>query len=410
MARKKTDTFTGTIPRRPRPTPRITLSPPTDPIAREIVVACRPRARKLSRRIAHRICHEVDAFRDPRVHDVIEQALDEAVTLFIDAMSGAPVRGHSVADVYRHLGSLEGRAGHNLDAMRAGHHIATQESWREMTAIAHELHLPMTMVGYLAESLMDYQCQLLDHAMHGFTEPTAPVDPRLALLAALLGAAPVEGLEVLAGRAGWALADRVVVAVMPGGSLSSELSSPSSHLLVGSSQGALIVVGPARELHACAQEVAAATDHAIAVTWEVRLEETQDAVRWGLRALALLSEQVIHASEDGIVWCTAYQAELWLHADPTLRRFTDEQLLAPLLDETPKRRLALAETMLVWLRTRPSAPIVAEQLTVHEQTVRHRLKRIKEMFGHRLSDPAEAVGLLAALESTTPRWRRDLAS
>nr|WP_246321979.1 helix-turn-helix domain-containing protein [Nocardioides panzhihuensis] len=66
--------------------------------------------------------------------------------------------------------------------------------------------------------------------------------------------------------------------------------------------------------------------------------------------------------------------------------------------------------MLVWLRARPSAPVVAEQLRVHDQTVRHRLKRIKELFGDRLSDPAETVGLLTALESTTPRWRRDLAS
>ncbi|MGH3349580.1 MAG: helix-turn-helix domain-containing protein [Nocardioides sp.] len=389
---------------------RINLSPPPNPIARELVVACRPRSRVLSRRIAGRICHEVAAFSDPRVHDVIEEALCETVALFIDAMAGAPVRGAAVADIYQRLGSLEGRAGHNLDAMRAAHHIATQESWREMSKIAGELELPLAAVSYLAEALMDYQHQLLEHAMRGFAEPVPPTDPRLPLYAALVGDARTPDLPVLAGRAGWAVTERVAVAVMPAGPVPADLGLPTEHLLIGQGEdGAMIVIGPSPELHHRARAVVAATGRPVAVTWEVLLGDTHHAVRWGLRALALLTEQVIRPSEDGIVWCAAHQSELCLHADPMLRRFADEQLLAPLLEETPKRRLALAETMLVWLRTRPSAPVVADHLMVHEQTVRHRLKRIKELFGDRLSDPSETVGLLAALESTTPRWRRDLA-
>ena len=374
-------------------------------------MACRPRARGLSRRIAGRICDEVAAFSDPRVHDVIEEALGEAVALFVDAMAGAPVRGTAVAHIYQHLGSLEGRAGHNLDAMRAAHHIATQESWREMSKIARELELPLAAAGYLAEALMDYQHQLLEHAMRGFAEPMPPIDPRLPLFAALVGDdAQADDLGALAGRAGWEITDRVAVAVTPGGPVSAELGTPTARLLTGPSEDAMVVIGSSRELHLRAKAIVAATNRPVAVTWEVRLDDTHHAVRWGLRALALVAEQVIRASEDGIVWCAAHQSELCLHADPMLRRFADEQLLAPLMEETPKRRLALAETMLVWLRTRPSASAVAEHLTVHEQTVRLRLKRIKELFGDRLSDPSETVGLLAALESTTPRWRRERAS
>ncbi|MBC7278755.1 helix-turn-helix domain-containing protein [Nocardioides sp.] len=406
--RPDTDMFTGLIPRRPHPTLRIDLSPPPNLIARQIVVAYRPRARHLSRRIARRICGEVAAFSDPRLHDVIEKALDEAVALFVDAMAGAPVRGATVAHIYRQLGSLEGRAGHNLDAMRAAHHIATQEFWREMTKIAGELELPMAAVSHLAEALMDYQRQLLEHATRGFAEPSPPIDPRLPLFAALVGDVRTGDLCALAGRAGWKVTDRVAVAVVPGGPVPAELSMPAPRLLMGASEGAMVVIGASGAVHESARAVVAATGRPVAVTWEVRLDETRHAVRWGLRAVDLVAEQVLHPSADGIVWCAHHQSELCLHADPTLRRFADEQLLAPLLEETPKRRLALAETMLVWLRARPSAPVVAEQLRVHEQTVRHRLKRIKELFGERLSDPAETVGLLTALESTTPRWRRDL--
>ena len=294
--RPSTDTFDGPIPRRPRPRLRINLSPPPNPIAREIVVACRPRAKELSRRIAGRICGEVAAFGDPWLRDVIEEALGEAVALFIDAMAGAPVRGATVAHIYRRLGSLEGRAGHNLDAMRAAHHIATQESWREMLKIAGELDLPVAAVSHLAESLMDYQHQLLEHAIRGFAEPLPPVDPRVPLFTALVGEPGAGDVRALAGPAGWEVVERVAVAVVPGGPVSAELGASTEHLLAGPSEGAIVVIGPVGEVQARAAAVAAATNRPVAVTWEVRLEETHHAVRWGLRALDLVAEQVIAAS------------------------------------------------------------------------------------------------------------------
>ncbi|GGU39047.1 helix-turn-helix domain-containing protein [Nocardioides albus] len=386
---------------------RIHLSPPPDAVAREIGMACRPRATELSRRIARRICGEVAAFSDPRLRDIIAEALNEAVALFIDAMAGAPVRGTTVAHLYQRLGSLEGRAGHNLDAMRAAHQIATEESWREMSRLADELGLPRSAVSYLAEALLDYQHQLLEHAMRGFTEPVPQADPRLALFVALVGAQGSSDLPALAARAGWKMADKVAVAVAPGGPVSAELAAPTARLLTGPSEGAIVMIGPTAELHLRVKAVVAATSRPVAVTWEVKLVETHHAVRWGHRALALVAEQVLEPSTDGIVWCAAHQSDLCLHADPMLRRVADEQLLAPLLGESPKRRLVLAETMQAWLGTRPSAPVVARQLHVHEQTVRHRLRSVKNLFGDRLNDPSETVGLLAALESAVPRWRRE---
>lgn len=371
-------------------------------------MACRPRAKELSRRIARRICGEVAAFSDPRLRDIIAEALNEAVALFIDAMAGAPVRGTTVAHLYQRLGSLEGRAGHNLDAMRAAHQIATEESWREMSMLADELDLPRAAVSYLTEALLDYQHQLLEHATRGFAEPVPQADPRLALFAALVGPQADSDLPVLVGRAGWKTTDKVAVAVAPGGPVTADLAAPTAHLLTGPSEGAIVMIGPSPELHRRAEAVVAATSRPVAVTWEVSLAETHHAVRWGHRALALVAEQVLQPSSDGIVWCAAHQSDLCLYADPTLRRVADERMLAPLVGQNPARRLALAETMLAWLGTRPSAPVVAKQLAIHDQTVRHRLRRIKELFGDRLDDPSETIGLIAALESTIPRWRREL--
>jgi DNA-binding PucR family transcriptional regulator len=72
-------------------------------------------------------------------------------------------------------------------------------------------------------------------------------------------------------------------------------------------------------------------------------------------------------------------------------------VLAPLLAETPAQREALSQTMLLWLQTRGSAPALAAQLGVHDQTVRNRLRRIRAMFGETLDQPERALELMQAL-------------
>ena len=99
-------------------------TPTTTPsITPELVADYRPRARDLSRRITQRIRREVVSFNDPNLHDLISEALDTAVSLFIDSLAGASSRGGSVANIYRRLGELEALAGHAQDGgpSRPGH-------------------------------------------------------------------------------------------------------------------------------------------------------------------------------------------------------------------------------------------------------------------------------------------------
>ncbi|MFI5430093.1 helix-turn-helix domain-containing protein [Aeromicrobium sp. UC242_57] len=77
-------------------------------------------------------------------------------------------------------------------------------------------------------------------------------------------------------------------------------------------------------------------------------------------------------------------------------------MLAPLDHETPRRREALARTLMVWLERRPSAPVLARELGLHPQSVRIRLRKLAVLFGSHLADPDDAFAALLALKATLP--------
>ena len=81
---------------------------------------------------------------------------------------------------------------------------------------------------------------------------------------------------------------------------------------------------------------------------------------------------------------------LVIAADPALAAELSEQRLAPLaeLPEGPRERLT--ETLRAWLDRPGQVQAVAAELDVHPQTVRYRVKQLRELFGERLEDPRRA--------------------
>jgi DNA-binding PucR family transcriptional regulator len=61
--------------------------------------------------------------------------------------------------------------------------------------------------------------------------------------------------------------------------------------------------------------------------------------------------------------------------------------LAPLASLTATARERMTETLRAYLDHRGNAPAMAEALHVHPQTVRYRLKKLRELFGTSLDDP-----------------------
>jgi hypothetical protein len=374
----------------------LVLPGPIPGLTPQLVGTFRPRKDTLVRRISDRICHEVAGFADPGLAGLVSRAIGAAVDLFVDALAGAPARGHTVSDYYWWLGRAEAQSGHDLDAMRAAHHVATQEVWSELDTLVVDLGLSPTVHHRLAHAVMQFQKSLQDLAAAGYVEAQKGPDPQAPLLDGLLGGASLARLRQLAGNR-WTIPERVAVATTEATDATVDCAAAVRGVVSGVRRDRLVVVADSAVIDEVAVELAKHSLSPVAVSWGVEPTEASHAWRWTTRALRLARRHEIEVPASRVVRCHDHRTALLRHADPVLGRQLMIDVLAPLLAETPAQREALSQTMLLWLQTRGSAPALAAQLGVHDQTVRNRLRRIRAMFGETLDQPERALELMQAL-------------
>jgi hypothetical protein len=90
-------------------------------------------------------------------------------------------------------------------------------------------------------------------------------------------------------------------------------------------------------------------------------------------------------------------ATLLLTADRDLAADLAASRLAPLAQLADGPRARLTETLRAWLDRPGQVQAVAAELGVHPQTVRYRLRQLRELFGTRLEDPEARFELSLAL-------------
>jgi hypothetical protein len=97
-------------------------------------------------------------------------------------------------------------------------------------------------------------------------------------------------------------------------------------------------------------------------------------------------------------------AEAHLRHGIHIGRLLGDRVLGVLRDLPAGRAARLAETLdallMSWSRT---APEVARALDIHPQTARKRLRKLEELFGDRLNDPAFRFEALLALRTRALR-------
>jgi DNA-binding PucR family transcriptional regulator len=104
-----------------------------------------------------------------------------------------------------------------------------------------------------------------------------------------------------------------------------------------------------------------------------------------------------------VVNCADHLSTVWLLSDSALIDQISKRQLAALDGLTSKQRTRLLETLGAWLRTRGGAAEIAEQLNVHPQTVRYRMRQLEKTFGQRLDDPDERFALELVLRASRLR-------
>jgi hypothetical protein len=362
-----------------------------------VVDAIRQQLPALADEIVAAIRLEVSEYSDPMSGDFgrgIRLGTEQALRRFIgegDADSRA---------VYRTLGYGEHRSGRSLDALQSAYRIGARLAWRSMSRAAAAAGASVEMQHDLAEAMFAYIDQLAGESVEGYAAAqlahAADSERRRAtLLAMLLGPAPVEphALALAGAQARWPLPRSLACLVVAGepGPVARRLSGDALH---GALDGVACVVVPSPAgLAAQARSAAARLGVRVGVGPAVAPGDARRSLRW-----ATLASQL--EGEIGAVLAEQRLADLALRAAPDVVDALRRAVLAPLADESERSRERLAATLGAWLRHRGSQRAVAAELSVHPQTVRYRVARLRELFGEALEDPEGRFELQVALRSS----------
>lgn len=365
-------------------------------------------------RAAARIQREVPGFGGPtdgRRRQLIDAAMTQACGYYVRRLSGRRTSSQSIDDLFRRMAYAESRERDGVQHLVDAVGIGAREAWTEVRDLCVELDLPAASLAKFTDDLVAW----LDHLtaqIHTGAEMAARATThdaatmREQLFDSMVAAEPAERVRARAARAGWPVPVRsvvVAVEVPPEAERSVADVVPESVLQRTESAVTTLVID--------AEQAEQMVDHvrrlgegnAIAKSWPVAVEDLGAAVGWTRRALALAEERVI--PRQPVIDCARYRTQLWLHSEPALRRLLAQELLSPLISETPNSREILSDTLLVWLETRESAPAIAAILGVHPQTVRYRWRRINEIFGESLHDSEFVVQLTMVLKASLPLWK-----
>jgi sugar diacid utilization regulator len=116
-----------------------------------------------------------------------------------------------------------------------------------------------------------------------------------------------------------------------------------------------------------------------------------------------ITETAVRLRRDGVLpgdplFVDEHLDTIIVHRDRDLLAALRRRALAPLDECSPGARRRLEQTLGAWLRHGGDRAAVAADLHIHPQTVRYRLKQLRELFGPDLDgDPETRLRLTLAL-------------
>jgi hypothetical protein len=412
--------------------------------------ALRPVLPRLADDIVAAIAAEVPVYARPmegRFGQVVRFGVHVALNRFLDLLAGEPAEDASARDTYVRLGAGEFEAGRSLDALLAAYRVGARLAWRRFVEAGTRARLEPDALYDLGEAIFAYIDEISAESAEGYAEAQSEAAGesqrrRRGLLRLLVEEppAPAEAVRTAAQAAGWAL-PRLVAAVVaaeadqpeglaaareegeaPDAEVADAIATRLARRLgpgaLGAAVGGLAVVllpdpaGPGRRR---ALEAALHGERAAigpAVPWaEAAASLRRAAAAFRLAAQGRLDGQVATSpggqtatspsgqSGSRLVVADEHLPALLLAAEPGLSADLARSRLAPLDGLAPAARERLVATLRAWLDRPGQVQAVAVALDVHPQTVRYRLKQLRELFGAKLEDPEARFELSLALRA-----------
>jgi hypothetical protein len=305
--------------------------------------------------------------------------------------------------LYRELGRFEFREGRTLESLLAAYRLGARVAWRRAARAARAAGHDAEALALLAESIFAYIDELSAASADGYAaEQSASVHEterrRGALLALLLQhpAADPAAVEHAARGAGWALPERVAVLVWGGEGAAPPALPPDALRGPLDDLAAAVLPDPAapgrrRQLEAALAGATAALGPVVG--WRdagLSARRARQVVELARRG-RLAGDRLLDASE--------HLAALLVHGEPGLAEELARRRLAPLAGLPGRAGERHAATLRAWLDHQGGVPAMAADLGLHPQTVRYRMRRLRELFGDALDDPAARFELMLALRA-----------
>jgi hypothetical protein len=356
---------------------------------------------------------------------VVRLGVESALGRFVDLIEDPTGDDRSGRATYVNLGRGEMRAGRSLDALLAAYRLGSRLAWRRFVEAGVAGGLDPDAIYALGEAIFAYIDELSAESAEGYAEEQSAaagerqrLRRRLVRLLAQEPPAAEETVLAAAAAAGWPL-PRTVAALVTAPAMSSaaaagaatpEVAAEADALAarlarrvgeeaIGAGLAGLALVlvpdpgAPARP----ARLRSAAEGRPAALGPAVPLTRAGVSVRRAIATHGLLAAGRLGATE--FARAEEHLPALVIAADPPLAAELAEQRLAPLAGLPDGLRARLTETLRAWLDRPGQVQAVAAELGVHPQTVRYRVKQLRELFGDRLEDPEARFELGLALRA-----------
>ncbi|GAB3839139.1 helix-turn-helix domain-containing protein [Micromonospora andamanensis] len=367
----------------------------------DLAAAMRPHLPATVAAVAVAVTEATPAFAgidDDKFARDVRTAVQVALDRFLDLIgTGEPALPPRSREVFVGLGAAEAREDRGPEALLAALRTAARlllrtasQSLARLRPIDPEelIDLSDAVSAYVAElaaaSTDGYALQLREQAGEG--------DRRRHLAELLLrGDGLPSAVEAAAARIGWTDLDALVPVLLPlDQARDVRFRYGPDGLVIERGRDAVLLLrsGPRAARAPLAEALAG---RRAVVGPELGWPQVPAAVRLAELAAALVGPVPDPVFVDDHLVALTLRGEQRALAVLTARR------LAPLAHLRPAQRENLLATLHAWLRHWGSRAEVSTELFVHPQTVSYRLKRLRELYGDDLDDPAVRFELLVVL-------------
>jgi hypothetical protein len=306
-------------------------------------------------------------------------------------------------EAFEEIGRLEWREGRTLGTLLSAYRAGARVAWRHISAIGVDRGLEPEAVASLAEAVFIFVEELSSASAHGYVDEqraTSAERERLrAQLAELLLSDRSDStvIHAMAMRAGWTEPHHAALVLI-------DPTNEQAHTALGRLDPNLLPLRHGGLAGAILPDPDAPGRRGVidktlrgcgaVIGPPVPLAQLPSSVRVAEAGARLMQANLI--ADDPMFVVDHYDSILVIR-DPWLLEQLRAAVLAPLSTITPAARQRLEQTLAAWLSAFGDQRATAAALHVHPQTVRYRLRQLRELFGPSLDDPDTRRKLMLAV-------------